>query len=307
MYSSSSFDSILSTAPQTNPTWAVPFFRNVSSTPENPVSLEANSILASFGDLKLDDIITKIEWEILFPNRAGVNSLCYDRAIYAYEDFIEAAKTFPRFANEGPNDVRKREVAAFLANASQETNGGSGSYEFGSDRYLWGLCWAEELAYADSDELAYRDEDHPIWSPYPNQSYYGRGPLQITWNFNYGQADEDLGIGILENPDLVLASGENAFKTALWFWMKEQFPKPSPHDAIIEVWEPTQADKNNNRYPGFGVTINIINGGGECGTGSENHNGPKNRLGYYNRYTTFFNIEEGNNIDCYNQHDFTFQ
>jgi hypothetical protein len=37
------------------------------------------------------------------------------------------------------------------------------------------------------------------------------------------------------------------------------------HDAITGIWEPSDADTSCGRDVGFGATINIINGGIECG------------------------------------------
>jgi len=31
------------------------------------------------------------------------------------------------------------------------------------------------------------------WPCYPGQGYFGRGPLQLSWNFNYGAAGSSLG------------------------------------------------------------------------------------------------------------------
>jgi basic endochitinase B len=51
---------------------------------------------------------------------------------------------------------------------------------------------------------------------------------------------------------------------ALWFWMTEQLPKPSAHDVMVGRWSPTNEDTIAARAPGL-VTVNIINGGLECG------------------------------------------
>ena len=40
-----------------------------------------------------------------------------------------------------------------------------------------------------------------------------------------------------------------------------QAPKPSCHDAITGIWKPSKHDVDCGRKPGFGATINIINGG----------------------------------------------
>jgi hypothetical protein len=290
-------------------TWEVPFTTRVSSVARNPVGEAARPELAELGELRPATMLSAADWELLFPRRAGVHYLCHGQEgdFYTYEAFIEATQSFPAFASEGPDEVRKRELAAFLANISHETTGGSGSYEEGADRYFWGLCWLEELSYVNSSELAYRDESNAQYPPAPGVSYHGRGPIQLTWNYNYGLAGDDLEENLLLFPVDVISDPVLAFKSALWFWMKEQYPKPSAHDAMLEVWEPTAADIENNRLPGFGVTINIINGYGECGTGSEDHPGPPDRIGYFYRFSDFLNVSPGRNIDCYEQHDFRFQ
>ena len=48
---------------------------------------------------------------------------CPARGFYTYEAFIEAARTFPAFANTGDDAIWKREIAAFFGQTSQETTG----------------------------------------------------------------------------------------------------------------------------------------------------------------------------------------
>nr|P86181.1 RecName: Full=Endochitinase [Avena sativa] len=183
------------------------------------------------------------------------------RGFYTYDAFIAAAKSFPAFATTGSTDVRKREVAAFLAQTSHETTGGwptapDGPYELGS-----------------------------------TSDYFGRGPIQISYNYNYGAAGKAIGVDLLRNPDLVTSDNTVEFKTALWFWMTPQSPKPSSHDVITGRWSPSSTDKAAGRVPGYGVLTNIIDGGVECGKGQESH--VADRIGYYK-----------DNLDCYNQKPF---
>lgn len=49
---------------------------------------------------------------------------------------------------------------------------------------------------------------------------------------SYIQAGKALGVDLLNQPDLVAQDAVLAFKTALWFWMTPQFPKPSCHDVM---------------------------------------------------------------------------
>jgi predicted chitinase len=93
----------------------------------------------------------------------------------------------------------------------------------------------------------------------------------FSWsrNFNYGPAGKALGFDGLRNPEMVSNSSVIAFKTALWFWMTEQKPKPSCHNVMVGRYVPTKADIAANRTAGFGLVTNIINGGLECGIPSD--------------------------------------
>ncbi|KAL6343321.1 hypothetical protein AAG906_022396 [Vitis piasezkii] len=53
----------------------------------------------------------------------------------------------------------------------------------------------------------------------PGKGYYGRGPLQISWNYNYGPAGQSIGFNGLNNPETVANNPVVSFKTAFWFWM----------------------------------------------------------------------------------------
>ncbi len=58
--------------------------------------------------------------------------------------------------------------------------------------------------------------------------YYGRGPIQLSYPYNYGQAGADLGLPLLAHPELVSQDGsEIAFRTAIWFWMRADDGEPS--------------------------------------------------------------------------------
>ncbi|KAF8661866.1 hypothetical protein HU200_056826 [Digitaria exilis] len=49
---------------------------------------------------------------------------CPAKGFYTYSSFIQAARTFPKFAATGDINTRKREIAAFFAQISHETTGG---------------------------------------------------------------------------------------------------------------------------------------------------------------------------------------
>ncbi len=220
---------------------------------------------------------------------------CPGKNFYTYDGFIAAARSFGAFATTGDTDTRKREIAAFLAQTSHETTGGWASAPDGP--YSWGYCFLRE----QGNPGAYCTPSAQ-WPCAPGRKYFGRGPIQITHNYNYGPAGKALGVDLLNNPDLVATDPAISFKTALWFWMTPQSPKPSCHDVITGRWTPSAADRSAGRLPGFGVITNIINGGLECGHGSDSR--VQDRIGFYKRYCQIFGIGTGDNLDCGNQRSF---
>jgi chitinase len=215
-------------------------------------------------------------------------------ALYGYDAFLAAASKYPEFLCEGDEATRRREAAAFLANISAETTGGWPAAPGGP--YAWGLYFIEEVGCESGACTQYCQAGNAQYPCAPGQTYHGRGPIQLSWNYNYGQFGEVLGLPLLANPGLITSDGEIAFETAIWFWMTPQAPKPSAHDVMVGNWVPTAQDMMLGRLPGFGMTINIINGGIECGYARS----PKvtTRLGFYARYVGLLGTTEGPNTDC---------
>jgi hypothetical protein len=206
---------------------------------------------------------------------------------------------YASFAGEGDLATRKRELMAFLANISQETTGGWPTAPGG--QYAWGLYFREEQGYEGTNNIGYRIDD-ATYPPAAGKSYHGRGPIQLSYNYNYGQASEfifgDKNV-LLANPERVIQDGVIAFETGIWFWMAQQYPKPSCHDVMIPgKWTPTPEQSAIGLRPGFGATVNIINGGIECGGPSENTK-VQSRIGHFQRYTSLkavsMELNGGNN------------
>ncbi|KAJ7953208.1 Chitinase [Quillaja saponaria] len=216
---------------------------------------------------------------------------CEGKGFYTYDAFITAARSFGGFGTTG--NTGKREIAAYLAQTSHETTGGWGSAPDGP--YAWGYCFVRE-----KNRAAYCD---PSKGPCPpGKLYYGRGPIQLTHNYNYQLAGKAIGVDLINNPDLVATDAVVAFKTAIWFWMTPQGNKPSSHDVITNRWTPSNADSSAGRVPGFGVITNIINGGIECGHGQDDQ--VASRIGFYKRYCDIMGLDYGTNLDCYSQRPF---
>jgi hypothetical protein len=120
--------------------------------------------------------------------------------------------------------------------------------------------------------------------------------LLLCRNYNYGAASVPVGYDILSNPNQVANDPTLAFKTALWFWTTAaSATEPSCHDVMVGNWTPSSTDVADGREPGFGETINIINGGIECG---QPNTAASNRINYYENFCSQLNVSPGSNLDC---------
>nr|BAA82810.1 basic endochitinase [Arabidopsis thaliana] len=241
----------------------------------------------------LSGIISSSQFDDMLKHRN--DATCPARGFYTYNAFITAAKSFPGFGTTGDTATRKKEVAAFFGQTSHETTGGWATAPDGP--YSWGYCFKQEQNPA-SDYC----EPSATWPCASGKRYYGRGPMQLSWNYNYGLCGRAIGVDLLNNPDLVANDAVIAFKAAIWFWMTAQPPKPSCHAVIAGQWQPSDADRAAGRLPGYGVITNIINGGLECGRGQDGR--VADRIGFYQRYCNIFGVNPGGNLDCYNQRSF---
>lgn len=237
------------------------------------------------GETTLGDLLTADLFAQMFPNHDP---------LYTYEALLAAAAEYPAFVAEGSADERRRELAAFLANAGHETTGGWPDAPGGPQ--AWGLYFTEEVGCEDNKCPQYCDANNAQYPCAPGKTYHGRGPIQLSWNYNYGAVGDVIGEPLLANPELVASDGAIAFRTALWFWMTAQAPKPSAHDVMVGAWQPTADDQAKGRAPGFGMTINIINGGIECGKPSP----PQvlDRVAFYQRFTDMLGVDPGAALYC---------
>ncbi len=192
---------------------------------------------------------------------------------------------YGNFCAEKDPQTNKKELAAFFANIAHETRHGQ------DGQYNDGLMFIHE----NNTSLTYI-ADNDTYPAVPGKKYYGRGPMQVSYNGNYGYASDcifgDKKI-LLDNPGLVETDPVIAFKTAIYFWTTPQTAKPSAHDVMIGKWQPNAADKAAGRTPGFGMTINIINGQVECNKG-ENMQGMNDRIGFYRYFLSKLDVNDAN-------------
>jgi predicted chitinase len=199
------------------------------------------------------DIVSESLFNQMFPKR---------NAFYTYQGLVQATKLYPGFASEGTLDVRKREVAAFLANMARETG---------------------ELVYIEQIAKGPYCQDSAKYPCAPGQQYYGRGPIQISWNYNYGAAGDALGVNLLADPGLVARDAKIAWETGLWFWSTSKPGGETCHTSMTKSL-------------GFGATVNIINGAVECG--GRDPSAVQDRVAHYQSYCTLLGVSPGSNLSC---------
>lgn len=203
-------------------------------------------------------VVSEAQFNQMFPNR---------NPFYTYSGLTAALGAYPGFANTGSDTVKKQEAAAFLANVSHETGG---------------LVYVVEQNTANYPH--YCDPNQPYGCPAGQSAYYGRGPIQLSWNFNYKAAGDALGIDLLDNPWLVQNDSAVAWKTGLWYWNTQTGPGTmTPHNAMVNG-------------AGFGQTIRSINGSLECD--GKNPAQVQSRVDAYQRFTQILGVSPGGNLYC---------
>ncbi|MFB7476088.1 chitinase [Kitasatospora sp. NPDC056184] len=203
-------------------------------------------------------VVSASQFDQMFPNR---------NPAYTYQGLVDAMKAFPAFAHTGDSTMRKQEAAAFLANISHETAG---------------LYYIKEVNEANYPH--YCDADQPYGCPAGQAAYYGRGPIQLSWNYNYKRVGDFLGIDLLNNPWLVENDPAVAMMTALWYWNTQNGPGPiTGHDAVISG-------------AGFGQSIRSINGALECD--GKNPRQVESRVNRYKAFTQILGVPTGSGVSC---------
>ncbi len=184
---------------------------------------------------------------------------------YTYENLIKGMAELVEFADDGDENTKKLEIAAFLANIAQETGAKISGDPFGSPG-----CWIQE-----GDGAFWKNPNFGGLAP-TGAGYAGRGPHQLTWASNYKAFGKTMGVGdeYLNDPDLLTTNPEIGIAGSIWFWGHEErtdwsppdIPfKPAAHNVLVGEWALTDEDVACGRTKAdFGVIINLINGGLEC-------------------------------------------
>jgi hypothetical protein len=235
----------------------------------------------------VESIIPDKLFERIFLHRN--DTACPAHRFYTYKSFVEAARSYRAFGSTEDLSTRKREIAAFLAQISHETTGGWATAPDGP--YAWGLCFKKEI----NPQSTYCDNTVKKWPCVAGKSFHGRGPIQLSWNYNCGPAGKAIEFDGLHRPEIVVEKPAIAFKTAFWFWTTTQPPRPFCHDVMVGKYVSSSADLQANRLPRFGFVTNIIHGGLGCGKG--NNTSVADHIGFYLRYCQLLNVDPGQNLD----------
>ena len=199
-------------------------------------------------------VVSQAQFDQMFPNR---------NSFYTYSGLVSALSAYPAFATTGGTTVEQQEAAAFLANVDHETGG---------------LVYINEI-----DQSGNYCAAESYGCPAGTYAYYGRGPLQISWNFNYYAAGNAIGQDLLNNPNLVSTNAAISWETALWYWMTGTGGSSmTSHQAMVSG-------------AGFGATIRAINGI-ECNGGNTAE--MQDRVNDYNSFTSILGVSPGGNLTC---------
>ncbi len=224
---------------------------------------------------------------------------------YTYSNLLKEIGKFPAVCGtytdgRDSDAICRKTLATMFAHFAQETGG----HESWRDIPEWrqALVYLREVGWTEGQKGGYNGECNPdVWQgqtwPCGKDkdgdflSYFGRGAKQLSYNYNYGPFSDAMYGDVrplLDKPELVADTWMN-LASAVFFFVYPQPPKPSMLHVIDGTWQPNDRDKANGLVSGFGVTIQIINGGVECGGADENAQS-LNRIAYYKEFANYLKV-----------------
>ncbi|KXF82246.1 chitinase [Enterovibrio coralii] len=248
---------------------------------------------------RVERVFPRADWDFL-TNMAAPE--------YTYTRFLQAIGKFPAFCGEytdgrDSDAICKKSIITAFAHFAQETGGhiavdNVSDNPLGLEEWQQALVHVREMGWSEGQEgyttgCGQNDWQNKRWPCAAGQGYFGRGAKQLSYHFNYGAFSEVMYGGdatkLLNEPGLVADSWLN-LASAIWFFLTPQAPKPAMLHVIDRTWVPSQRELDAGIGYGFGTTINIINGGIECGEQNKDKGQPVNRIRYWEGLAAHFDI-----------------
>ena len=232
-------------------------------------------------------LLTEPIFDAVAPTPAGIytyDSLC--AAITSWNN----ANTGNQIFTTGDDTARKNELAAFIGHTLHESDAYKAPREYAECETATddgGTIYCAEPTGTYDDPYC-SDSHSTSTSPRgcncpsagvpaaanglheANDLFFGRGPIQLSWNYNYYAASYALfnDATLCDTPDLVATDSATAWGAAIWFWMTNQ-----DYNNLS-----TTCHNYITAHSSFGGSLNVINGGIECSATSVS---TKQRLEYY--------------------------
>eukprot|EP00984_Skeletonema_dohrnii_P025787 scaffold14973_cov128-Skeletonema_dohrnii-CCMP3373.AAC.1 len=253
---------------------------NIDSSPsQHPtiISLEVNETLnSSFSPLPTLEVnTTQSSFVCKIVNSSIFYSLVPSETLsYSHEEFCAAVEAWN--ANNATTKIfaaeiemkQRHELAAFFGHVLSASRAVSQCQTFITDENGKVYCKPDAYLggnYTDPYCSISEDQDGCTCGPVPESSlftgyiesdklFYGRGPLHLSWSYNYLQIAEVLGVDLCSRPDLVALEEEKGWASAFWIWTS--ITSSAGRTAAISVAEGS-----------YGGTMHAINSELDCQTG----------------------------------------
>ncbi len=278
-------------------------------------TIEPDSVTNPENVKRAEKVFPQAEWDFLTHMAAPE---------YTYTRFLRAIGKFPAFCAEytdgrDSDAICKRSIVTAFAHFAQETGGhiaidNVSDNPLGLEEWQQALVHVREMGWSEGKAgyttgCGENNWQNKKWPCAAGQGYFGRGAKQLSYHFNYGAFSEVMFDGdasvLLNNPGLVADSWLN-LASAIWFFLTPQAPKPAMLHVIDRSWTPSQREIDAGISYGFGTTINIINGGVECGAHNKEKGQPVNRIRYWEGLSSHYQIpiEADEKNTCWQQTDY---
>jgi hypothetical protein len=245
----SSLKVIAGACPTATPT---PRVTNTATATNTPTATRTPTATQTSPPANIGSIVTSAQFDQIWPTNRS--------ATYTYADFVTAITTYyPALCGTGTTTQMKRECAAYFGSKDQET--GMGQY----DRELY--CQPGGGGYG-SAPCDYCDTGNaPCGTCASGQKYWGRHAVQLSWNYNYCNAGNGMGLGtgLHTDPNSIFNNKVTGWRASDWYWMTQlgpavtngygTWPQESAHAAITST---------ASGLHGYGGIMRAVNGVIEC-------------------------------------------